>query len=149
VRVRRQEARRRFIADAREGLYEIIETEAIDDAVAEIASEAIADQFRIRSLENLVVRKRRAAVDRVLERRRQAQAWMDIEQRVRELDSRDPVQISPSPTKKKRSIEEVIVNKNRKSITKLRRIESTTDPVSTYEVESLRAMMASAAQLLG
>lgn len=155
VRVRRKEVRRRFVLGAQQELYEAMESEAVDDAVAEVASEAIADEFRRRCLERLVVRKRRAAVERVLERRRHSQAWREIEDRVRQLEAIE----TSSPTKKKRSIDEVVVknksNSNNQrsfhqSINKMRRIEPSSRriPATSVEVESLRAMMAKAAQLL-
>jgi endonuclease/exonuclease/phosphatase (EEP) superfamily protein YafD len=139
--------RRRFIIGAQQDLYE---------AIAEVASEVIANEFRTRCLERLVVRKRRAAVDRVLERRRQFRAWREIEDSVREIEL---IQPSSPMKKKKRSIDEVVVVKNRsnnnnnstnKSISKIRRIEPSARriPATSLEIESLRAMMASAAQLL-
>ncbi|UZJ54812.1 hypothetical protein CBS101457_004132 [Exobasidium rhododendri] len=83
LRIRRKEARESVVDDTTNRLLKHIQDDVVEEVVAKLSSEAIADEFRTRSLEKMTLRGRRRAVRQAMERKRQTERLNEIRLKLR------------------------------------------------------------------
>ena len=84
LRIRRKAARKAFVEQATENLMSGLRVEAAEELLSQLASEAIADEFRTRSLKKLAFKGQARAGRQALERRRQRERLFEVRSKLQQ-----------------------------------------------------------------
>lgn len=84
LRIRRKAARRAFVEQATENLMSGLRIEAAEELLSQLGSEAIADEFRTRSLKKLALKGQARAGRQALERRRQKERLFEVRSKLQQ-----------------------------------------------------------------